>query len=72
MPIKVNIEVREKATGKRVADITRVPWCEQIGNFNPMFCRYLGKRTLVKSSEGDLSDPFRRNKRYLASLFIEV
>jgi hypothetical protein len=55
-----------------VETITRKPWLEAIGNFNPMFCRYNGKRTLVHSESGDISDPFRRDETYLQKLFIEV
>jgi hypothetical protein len=52
--------------------IQRVPWGEAIGNFNPIFCRYKGERTLVHSEEGDISDPFRREESYLKTLFIRV
>ena len=45
---------------------------EAIGNFNPIFCRYKGKRTLVHSDAGDLSDPLRRDETYLETLFITV
>ena len=45
---------------------------ECIGNFNPIFCTYKGERNLVHSTEGDLSDPFRREPSYLNTLFIEV
>jgi hypothetical protein len=45
---------------------------EQIGNFNPLFCKYKGKRMLVHSDEGDLSDPFRREESYAKSLFISI
>lgn len=45
---------------------------EQIGNFSPAFCTYKGKRHLVKSKEGDLSDPFRREESYAEKLFIEI
>jgi hypothetical protein len=58
--------------GELIEVIKRKLWAEQIGNFNPIFCRYKGKRTLVQSLEGDLSDPFRREKSYLTKLFIEV
>ena len=40
--------------------------------FPPIFCRYKGKRELVSSEEGDLSDPFRREESYLSRLYIEV
>ena len=45
---------------------------EQIGNFNPLFCQYKGKCTLVHSDDGDLSDPFRRKESYAKSLFISI
>lgn len=74
---KQRIEVRKKGTrygepGELVEVITRKAWFESIGNFSPMFCRYHGKRMLVKSMEGDLSDPFRRDMWYLDSLYIEI
>jgi hypothetical protein len=55
-----------------VETIHRKPWAEQIGNFNPLFCRYKGKRTLMHSDAGDLSDPFRRSDTYAQSFFITV
>ena len=54
-----------------VEKIKRKPWLEQIGNFSPMFARYKGKRVLVHSDEGDISDPFRREEGYLKTLWIE-
>lgn len=53
-----------------IGTIKRVLWSEAIGNFCPIFCRYKNKRTLVKSEEGDISDPFRREDSYLRKLFI--
>lgn len=75
--IKLKIEVRRKGVrfrepGELIEIIFRKPWCEAIGNFNPMFCRYHGKREQVQSKSGDLSDPFRRTRDYLDSLYIEV
>jgi len=64
------ISVRKN--GIEVTKISRVLRAEQIGNFNPFFCTYKRKRTLVKSDAGDLSDPFRRELDYLKALFIEV
>jgi hypothetical protein len=58
--------------GEVVEVIKRTLRAECIGNFNPIFCTYKGKRTLVKSKAGDISDPFRREESYLASLFIVV
>ena len=58
--------------GPHIEDIKRIPWLEAIGNFNPMFCRYKGERHLVKSTEGDISDPFRRKESYLKYLYIEI
>lgn len=53
--------------------VERVLRAEQIGNFNPIFCSYGGNdRCLVKSDEGDLSDPFRREESYLQRLYITV
>lgn len=73
---KRTIRVCEKGDypipGKTLDVIKRKVWVEAIGNFNPMFCRYKGKRMLVRSDEGDISDPFRREESYLNSLFIEV
>jgi hypothetical protein len=66
---------RVKVIGKDgwfVAYIRRVLNAEVFGNFNPIFCRYKGKRYLVKSEAGDLSDPFRVTEDYFDSLYIEV
>jgi hypothetical protein len=65
------IQVRSKQTGKPVNIIKRVIRFESCGNFNPGFARYNGRQFLVKSDQGDLSDPFRANETYLTSLFIE-
>jgi hypothetical protein len=81
--MKHTIEVREVAAGHSLYDssapyvvrehIKRKLRAEQIGNFNPLFCRYRGNnRVLVHSAEGDLSDPFRREPSYARSLFIRV
>lgn len=79
--VKQTIQVRRYGAGlnhhytdqfELVETIRRKPWLESIGNFCPMFCRYKGKRTLVHSDAGDLSDPFRANQSYLKTLFIEV
>ena len=67
---KEQIEVKHK--DKVVAVINRVLRAEMMGNFNPIFCTYKGKERLVKSEEGDLSDPFRREEGYRTSLYIEV
>lgn len=56
--------------GEVVKTISRVIWAEQIGNFNPLFCRYMGKRELVKSLAGDASDPFRREESYADTFYI--
>lgn len=75
--MKATIEVRKKGLcyrepGALVETIQRKLTAECIGNFNPVFCTYKGKKTLVQSMEGDISDPFRRDKSYLKSLYIEV
>lgn len=64
----INVE----QNGQVVKTIKRVLRSEAIGNFNPIFCTYQGKRTLVNSREGDLSDPFRREESYLNTLYIKV
>jgi hypothetical protein len=69
---KHTIEVIFKPTGKAIKTIKRALRAEQIGNFCPLFCTYLGKQMLVKSKEGDLSDPFRRDDSYAKTLYIEV
>ena len=77
MSVKFPIEVHKKGSeygspGELIEIIHRKPWMEQIGNFNPVFCRYKGKRTLVQSLKGDISDPFRRTAEYLDRLYIEI
>ena len=69
---KYQIQVRQKGTSNVLKVIKRKIRVEAIGNFCPAFCTYLNKEHLVKSDGGDLSDPFRQNKTYLSSLFIEV
>ena len=75
MKTQHTIQVREKKEfgnpGKVIATIKRVLIAEQIGNFNPIFCRYRGKKCLVSSLAGDLSDPFRRDADYLKTLYLE-
>lgn len=71
---KYAIQVRQyKADGTFdvIDTISRKLWAEQIGNFNPLFCRYKGKRSLVESDAGDVSDPFRREESYANSFFIQ-
>jgi hypothetical protein len=58
--------------GQFIETIRRVLRSEAIGNFNPIFCTYKGRKMLVHSKEGDISDPFRRDDSYLKSLYIEV
>jgi len=80
MSAKSLIEVRKydhdqygsKTTYMVIDHIKRKLRAEQIGNFNPLFCTFNRKRTLVKSDEGDLSDPFRREESYAKSLYIEA
>ena len=75
MKKKYDIEVRIKrsnGTPRPFTSIKRVLYTEQIGNFCPVFCTFLGKKRLVKSDEGDLSDPFRRKDSYANTLYIEI
>ena len=55
-----------------IEKIQRVLRMEQIGNFQPIFCIYKSLRCLVKSLEGDISDPFRREESYLNKLYIDI
>lgn len=73
---KVKIQVRIKRRicypGHVLGNIKRKLKVEQVGNFSPVFCIYHGKKHLVRSAEGDLSDPFRRDESYLDTLYIEL
>lgn len=68
--MKYTIKVYD-AKNNLVGTVKRVLRGEMIGNFNPVFCTYKGKKMLVQSEEGDLSDPFRRDEAYLQTLFIK-
>jgi len=70
--MKKKFEVQVRTVGTDTKTIRRVLVGEQIGNFNPVFCTYQGKRYLVESAEGDMSDPFRRDETYFKTLYIEV
>lgn len=81
MQKRYSIQVRKVSPGnlynsaaefESIGTVKRVLRAEQIGNFNPLFCTYKGKRTLVHSEAGDLSDPFRREASYARTLFIRV
>ena len=52
--------------------IKRKPFARQIGNFNPLFTRYMGKTFQVHSDTGDLSDPFRRTQADTQTAFIDL
>jgi len=69
---KHSIQVRCKLSKKVLRTVGRVLRSEAVGNFCPLFCTYEGRESLVKSDEGDVSDPFRRKASYLQTLFIEV
>ena len=58
--------------GHLYAIIKRKMKFEAIGNFYSAFATYKGKEYLVKSEEGDLSDPFRADDSYLKGLYITV
>lgn len=71
-PIQVR-RYRPDDTFETIKTINRVLYAEQIGNFNPVFCRYdNNKRCLVYSDAGDVSDPFRREEGYSKSFFIKI
>lgn len=72
--MKTQIQVRQYHTDGSftlLETIKRKIWAEQIGNFNPFFCRHNGKRRLIESDEGDVSDPFRREESYAKSFYIQ-
>lgn len=70
MKEKHSIQVRN-GDGSIVETIQRVVWCEPIGNYAPVFCRYKGKRQLVESDELHLDDPLRCDKAdHIGKLFI--
>ena len=52
--------------------VSRKLYAMACGNFNPVYCRYMGKTYLVHSEAGDLSDPFRAGESYLDTLFIDL
>ena len=77
MKIKHNISVCKKGKhygipGEEMETIKRVLRAEAWGNFNPVYCTYKGKKCLVESAQGDLSDPFRRTGGYLTTLYITI
>jgi hypothetical protein len=67
---KYQIQVRSE--GKTISNISRKLYAKQIGNFNPLFCRFDNKTFQVKSDSGDTSDPFRREESYSNSFYIEL
>ena len=71
-PVQVRIKRSYGNPGHILGTIWRKLWAESIGNFNPIFCIYHGKKHLVNSLYGDLSDPFRRDETYLETLYIEI
>ena len=68
---KYFIGVREVGHPENFKIVKRVLNKEEIGNFNPIFCRYKNQQQLVKNSSGDLSNPLRREGEYLNNLYIE-
>ena len=68
---KYLIGVREIGHPENFKMVKRVLNAEEIGNFNPIFCRYKNQQQLMKSSSGDLSNPLRRKGEYLNNLYIE-
>jgi hypothetical protein len=69
--LKHKIEVKSN-DGILSKTVYRVLRAEMIGNFNPIFCTYNGKKYLVQSEYGDLSDPFRREEHWFGKLFIKL
>ena len=72
MPDKFRIEVRDGRNQVKEI-IYRKVWSESIGNFQPVFCRYLNARHLVQSDELHLDDPLRCDQaEHTNHLFIRV
>lgn len=72
MSEKLRIEVRTELNQVKEV-IYRKVWTESIGNFQPVFCRYMNARHLVQSDELHLDDPFRCNESdHIDHLFIRV
>ena len=69
---KYLVGVRELNHPENFKIVKRVLNKEDIGNSTPIFCWYKKHEYLVKSSSGDLSNPFRREGEYLNNLYIEV
>ncbi len=69
---KQKYKIQVRLLGKGIITVKRKLFAKQVGNFNPIFCTYKGKKYLVHSTEGDISDPFRRDESYLKTLYIEV
>lgn len=76
---KYKIQVRQYPPGQSshgifclAETVNRSIHAEQIGNFNPFFCTYKGKSRLIKSDDGDVSDPFRREESYADTFFITI
>jgi hypothetical protein len=69
--IAVRIGASVFGGGQTIETITRKVYCDTLGNFNRLACRYKGKTYLVQSEAGDLGDPFRANESYLSALFIQ-
>ena len=68
--INVRSGVNSFAPGETLETITRKVYCDTVGNFNRLACRYRGKTFLVYSEAGDIGDPFRADESYTTSLFI--
>jgi len=68
---KRNIEVIDKESKNLVKIIRRKPFfCGWMGNFTPLWVRYNKQEYLLKSYNGDVSDPFRGGD--IGQFFIEV
>ena len=78
MKHKQTIQVRQHHLGERrgtyevVAYIKRKVYVDQVGNFNRFACRFNRRTYCVNSDAGDIGDPFRADKSYLKSLYIDL
>ena len=64
------IRVQTRLDNRIERFIYRYLYTEPLGNFCVTACRFQGNTHLVKSTLGDVTDPFRVNEEYFQHLFI--
>ena len=67
----LNHDTLEFEGGEVIETIKRKPFHKGwFGNFVPVWVRYVGKEYLLKSDNGDVSDPFRGGD--IGNFYIEI